>query len=315
MDAAALGDPAEPALIGVSGGPDSIALLHSLATAGFQNLLVCHLDHGWRPESAEEARFVCETASRLGYETVVERADLSAAEGSLEAAAREARYAFFARVAATRGVSRVLLAHHADDQVETFLFNLLRGAGGPGLSGMQPISRRVIDGTPLTLLRPLLACWREEIDAYLHAHQLEYRIDPSNSDTRHTRNRLRHEILPALAEAFGRPVRGALWKAAAILSAENEFIGAQPELQDVPAELDVRKVRALPLAVQRRLIHSWLQKHAISAIGFDEVESVRALVNSTRPAKVNLPGGYHARRRSARVFIEKATIGSGARSK
>lgn len=279
-----------------------MALLHALARSGFTRLVVCHLDHAWRPESAEEAEFVHALASSYGVDFETERC-ASAPVG--EAAARHARYSFFARIAAQRQCPRVLLAHHADDQVETFLFNLLRGAGGPGLAGMQPLSRRVIDGIELEIARPLLGCWREEIDAYVTAERLDFREDPSNADPRHARNRLRHEILPALAAAVGRPVRGNLWKAAAILSGENDYFAQLPELQNPPSELDTRAVRALPLALQRRLIHTWLSGHGIESIGFEEVEAVRSLLVQESPAKVNLPGHCHARRRAGRLFIER----------
>jgi tRNA(Ile)-lysidine synthase len=171
---------------------------------------------------------------------------------------------------------------------------------------MQPVSRRIVDGLELEIARPLLGCWREEIDAFVAAERIEFREDASNASPRHARNRLRHEILPALAAAVGRPVRGNLWKAAAILSAENEYFARLPELQNPPAELDARAARALPLALQRRLIHAWLTSHGIEALGFEEVESVRLLLVSESPAKVNLPGDRHARRRAGRLFIERA---------
>jgi tRNA(Ile)-lysidine synthase len=304
FDPIVAGDPAAPALIGVSGGRDSVALLHALVKADYSRLVVCHFDHGWRAESAAEARFTAGLAQRYGLDFVTERC---ASPAPREAAAREARYAFFARTAAARGCMRVLLAHHADDQIETFLFNLLRGAGGSGLGGMQPISSRTIEGVELEIARPLLGCWREEIDAYIAAAGLEFCEDPSNADPQHTRSRLRHDILPALASAFGRPVRGNLWKAATILAAENEFFSSLEQLREVPAELKVRTVRDLPLALQRRLLLAWLQSHAIPAISFDDVEAVRALLINRSPAKVNLSAGHHVRRRAGLLFIERAS--------
>jgi tRNA(Ile)-lysidine synthase len=299
-DPAVLGDPGAPALIGVSGGRDSVALLHWLAKAGFQRLVVCHFDHGWRAESSLDAQFVARLAAGYGLDCVAES---SAPGPAREAEGRAARYAFFARVAAARGCGRLFLAHHADDQVETFLFNLLRGAGGPGLGGMQPVTRRTVEGVELELVRPLLACWREEIDAYVAGERLEYRDDRSNADPRYSRNRLRHEVLPALAEAMDRPVRGALWKAAAILAGENEFFAALPKLREIAAELEVATLRALPLALQRRLIHAWLSRAAVGEIGFEEVEAVRRLVEQRVPAKINLAGGRHVRRRSGKLFL------------
>lgn len=293
----------EPALIGVSGGRDSVALLHFLATRG-DRLIVCHLDHALRKESRDEARFVEALAAELGCEFVARRQNVAGLakrmKGSIETAAREARYAFFAKVARARGVWRLVLAHHADDQVETFLFNLLRGSGAAGLGAMRATSLR----GNLEIVRPLLGVWREEIDAYVAAHGLEFCDDPSNADRRHTRNRVRHEIVPLLAEAFGRDVRGALLRSAEILREEDAFLGALPEMAMAgERELSVKELRAVPVAIQRRVLLAWLRGGGVAEIGFEEVERVRALL-AGRVAKVNLPGGLHARRRAGRVFVE-----------
>ena len=293
----------EPALIGVSGGRDSVALLHLLAGSG-QRLIVCHLDHGLRPESRDEARFVERLALGLGCEFVGKCENVAARakrmKCSIETAAREARYAFFAKVARERGVRRLFLAHHADDQVETFLFNLLRGSGAAGLGAMRASSMR----GDLEIVRPLLGIWREEIDRYIAEHGLEFCEDASNADPRHTRNRVRHEILPMLAQAFGREVRGALLRSAEILREEDAFLSALPEMAMANArELSVSEMRALPLAIQRRVLLAWLRARGIAEIGFEEVERVRSLLTG-RVAKVNLPGARHARRRAGKLFVE-----------
>ena len=292
-----------PLLVGVSGGRDSVALLHWLAAAGTKNLTVCHLDHGLRAESGEDAAFVRKLARALRVECVVAREDVRArakrTRRSLETAAREARYEFFARVAQERGVTRLVLAHHADDQVETFLFNLLRGSGSGGLAAMRPVSMR----GPLEILRPLLCVWREEIDAYIARDALAFREDASNTDPRHTRNRVRHEIVPMLCAAFGRDVRAAIWRAAELCSAEHEFLADMLTPADIAAELDVRAIRELPPAVQRRVIHAWLRANGVREIAFDDVENVRALLDGPR-AKINLSGARHARRRAGRLFLD-----------
>jgi tRNA(Ile)-lysidine synthase len=219
---------------------------------------------------------------------------------SIETAAREARHAFFFREGRTRGVHRLFLAHHADDQVETLLFNLLRGSGATGLGAMRSETTR----GELQILRPLLGVWREEIDRYVAEQQLEYREDASNADPRHTRNRLRHEVVPLLSKVFGREVRRALWRSAEILREEDALLAASPELvaaQD--RELPLAVVKPLPLALQRRLLLAWLRARGIANVGFEEVESVRGLLAGA-VAKVNLPGDYHARRRAGRLFVE-----------
>ena len=327
--------PEEPQLVAVSGGRDSIALLHWLHAHGFKKLVAVHLDHHLRAESGEDAAFVEKFADSLGVECIIGSADVAALAKkqrlSIETAARRARHEFFARTAIEHACPRIFLAHHADDQVETFLHNLLRGAGPSGLSGMSAASALDFVGAlgragpagsrprlresiasqfsespvfsqTLLVARPLLGTWREEIDAYIAHHKLPFREDASNTDPRFTRNRLRHAAIPALTAALGRDVRAALLRTTELLRAEDEFLSAQPELRSAPDMLQVPLLRAMPLAIQRRLIHLWLQHHAIASVGFAEVESVRRLLDS-RGAKVNLPGGLCARRREKRIFI------------
>ena len=296
LAAAKLPDPAQTYLVGVSGGRDSMALLQWLLDGGCRQLVVCHLDHGIRPASAADAAFVKAHAHVLRLPEFIERVQVTGT--SLEAAAREARYRFFSRAARAYDCDRIILAHHADDQVETFLFNLLRG----GPSAMKSSSTRTVDGIALTLLRPLLGVWREEIDAFIAQNHVPFCEDESNTDIRFTRNRLRHESIPALSAAMGRDVRRAVWRAAEILAAEDEFLASHPALANPPAELEVAALRALPLALQRRLVHGWLVSRGVASIGFDEVESVLSLLTS-RVAKVNLPGKLSARRRAKRIFI------------
>jgi len=299
--------PEERCLIGVSGGRDSVALLHQLVAAGFKDLIVCHLDHGLRPESADDARFVADLAQEHRLDAVIGRQDVAARakrrRQSLETAGREARYGLFAQTARNRDCPRLFLAHHADDQVETFLFNLFRGSAGHGLAGMRPLSTQVIAGVTLQISRPLLGVWRAEIDAYLARHRLAFREDASNADPQPTRNRLRHEIIPAIERALGREIRRPVWRAAEILRAEDELLTNLTASHDLPAELDTSELGAHPLAMQRRLVHAWLQSQAVPNVGYEEVEAVRALL-AGRTAKANLPAGWHARRRARKLFLE-----------
>lgn len=306
--------PDQRCLIGVSGGRDSVALLHQLLAAGFKDLIVCHLDHGLRPESAEDARFVADLAHEYGLEAVIGRQDVAARarrrRQSLETAAREARYGLFTQTARNRECPRLFLAHHADDQVETFLFNLFRGAAMSGLAAMRPLSQQKIAGFTLEISRPLLGTWREEIDVYVARHRLTFREDPSNTDPQHTRNRLRHEIIPFLEKAFGREVRRAIWRTAEILRAEDELLSSRANAHVLPPELDVSAVQAQPLALQRRLLQAWLRAQGIADVGFQEIEAVRALLAGPR-AKCNLPGNRHARRRQKRLFLDPPKTAGG----
>jgi len=192
--------------------------------------------------------------------------------------------------------------------VETFVFNLFRGTGRAGLGGMRPDSERTIEGVRLRLLRPMLSIWREEIDRYVSQNRLKFREDASNVSLAHTRNRIRHELLPVLEKLFGRNVRPAVWRTAEILRAEDEWLSqlAAGEFEEIE-ELAVPELKAQPVAQQRRRILAWLRLHSVPNVGFEQVEAVRSLLEGPR-AKVNLPGNWHARRREKKLFIVK--IGS-----
>jgi tRNA(Ile)-lysidine synthase len=293
-------------LVGVSGGIDSTALLHALIGQGFRKLTILHLNHGLRGAAgAADAAFVKALARRLKLPVIVSRADVQALARerklSIETAAREARYAFFAQAARQTRCHTLVLAHHADDQVETFLFNLLRG-GGSGLGGMRPRSTREIDGVRLEILRPWLGVWRSEIEAYAGREKIHYREDASNASLRHTRNRLRSRVLPMLAREFGRDVRQSLWRAAEIVGAQLEWLNQSLLLDG--EELAVAALRELPEALQRHAIHEWLRRHRTPQISFALVGSIRALLPAgAKAAKINLPGGRFARRRAGRLFI------------
>ena len=305
--------PAVRCLVGVSGGRDSVALLDGLLAAGFPRLVVCHLDHGLRGRaSTGDARFVARLAAARELPLEAGQADVRAlakSQGcSLETAARAARDRFFAVAAGRRRCRTVFLAHHADDQAETFLFNLLRGAGPAGLAGMALDSERRVGRRTLRIVRPLLGVWRAEIDAYLAARDLEWREDATNTNPAYaTRNALRHEALPLLERVMGRDVRPALWRTADILGAEDAWLAAMLAEEGSPApELPVKSLAGQPLARQRRLLRAWLAARGIAGVGYEEVERVRTLLDVAAggPAKVNLPGGRHARRRGGKLFVE-----------
>ncbi len=305
--------PEESYLVGVSGGRDSVALLHGLSAAGYRRLVVCHLDHGLRgAASREDARFVQRLADTFGLPLEMGRADvrLMAAQtkSSLETAARVARHAFFAVTAGRLPARAIFLAHHADDQVETFLFNLLRGAGPAGLAAMAAESESVAGPCKLRIVRPLLSVWRSEIDEYVRAQHLEWREDATNADPTHaTRNRLRAEVLPLLEKTMGREVKPALWRTADILGEEEAWItGLLAAEGPAPERLPRAALAGQPVAKQRRVVRAWLLAGGVPGVGYREVELTRALLDqATRPAKVNLPGGWHARRRAGVVFLER----------
>jgi len=296
-------------LIGVSGGRDSVALLHWLISLGYEQLIVCHLNHRLRGRSSDvDARFVGKLAAKYQTKVAIDSADVRAIakrrKMSTETAAREARYSFFAETARRRNCRTIFVAHHADDLVETFLINLFRGAGSAGLSAMREISTRRIDDVDLTIVRPFLTVWRKEIDRYVRDHRLRFREDATNEDLTPVRNRIRRRIIPYLEKMHGRNIRQNIWRTAIIAADEEKWI--ESELRDsTHADLSVVKLRALPIALQRRAILKWLRARNISNVGFDAIERVRSLADGdTRIAKVNLPENRHARRRAGKIFIE-----------
>jgi len=298
-------------LIGVSGGRDSVALLHQLFDLGYRRLIVCHLDHQLRGRASQaDAKFVERLAARLHCQFEIDQTDVGAlargSKQSLETAGRMARYEFFARVARRRRCKTIFLGHHADDLVETFLMNLFRGAGPAGFGGMREISSRRVSGAELRIVRPLLGVWREEIDQYVKARRLKYREDVSNESLGPVRNRVRRRLIPYVEKQLGRKVRTTLWRAALIAADEAEWIeGLVDSKQFETEQLDTTALRAQPRALQRRIIQRWLQVHGIAELDFDLIERVRGLLDpDATTAKTNLPRDRHVRRRAKKIFIE-----------
>jgi tRNA(Ile)-lysidine synthase len=296
-------------LIGVSSGRDSVSLLHWLTSLGYKKLIVCHLNHQLRGRFSDaDARFVEKLSAKYQVDCELGAANVRALAKkkmmSLETAAREARYAFFAKAAKRHRCHTIFLAHHADDLVETFLLNLIRGAGPIGLTAMRDVSARYIDEIELTIVRPLLSVWRSEIDEYVHQCHLIFREDATNRNFVPTRNRIRNRIIPYLEAILGRNIRENIWRTAIIAAEEEKWINEQ--LPDsTSADLSVARLRALPVALQRRAIQKWLRAQNIAEIGFEVIERVRSLANKEASvAKVNLPRNRHARRRAKTIFVE-----------
>ena len=238
--------PGERVLVAVSGGPDSVALLSTLREllpSMPLHLTVGHFDHGWRAESRADARFAEELAGTWGFGFVTARAGSSLPH--TEAAAREARYAFLRDAAAHLGCTSIALGHTRDDQVETLLLHLLRGSGSRGLAGMRYRSG--------DLARPLLDIERSAIERYLAGLGLTPRREASNDDPRFARNRLRQVVMPAI-DAFSPSARRLLAQTAAILADEDRLLELQVDPLAASVIGDEQAFRALPAAIQRRLL-------------------------------------------------------------
>jgi tRNA(Ile)-lysidine synthase len=297
-------------LVGVSGGADSVALLHLLVVRGFRNLVVCHVDHRLRGRaSTADGRFVAKLAATLGLPCEIQRVWVSRLarehQESLETAARRARHGWFAECAGKYRCRRVILAHHADDQAETVLWNLLRGSHG--LKGMRSEQRIVTPGgQSLEFHRPLLGVRRLELREWLVARGLPWREDASNGEPIGVRNRLRHEVLPLLAEIAGRDVTPLLARAAVAaeeLQSITEWALAQARLWDPQGRLHVPALRQVPAALARAAVARLLHEHGVAGVERALLDRAMSLLEPAGPAKINLPGGGWLRRREGRVFV------------
>lgn len=297
-------------LVGVSGGMDSVALVHLLVEAGFRNLIVCHLDHRLRGRaSATDARFVDRLAGRLDLPVERGRADvkwrMAETSKSMETAARAARQEFFADCARRHRCNRVLLGQHADDQAETVLWNLLRGSHG--LRGMREEQTIRVDRKRLTLIRPLLGLRKQALKEWLEARNLVWREDATNAEPVAIRNRLRHEALPLLEEIAGRDPVEALVRAAedfAEWRAHGEAVLATKRLLDPQGRLHLPTLRKLPPVLQRQALAEFLKQAGVAPVDRDLLQRGCAMLDVSHPSVINLPADRRLRRREGRMWVE-----------
>jgi tRNA(Ile)-lysidine synthase len=317
--------PEEIVVVGVSGGADSVCLLHVLAKwqkgLGIK-LHVAHLNHQLRGvESEADAKYVSNLAGSLGIPITIDRQDVAAyrieRNFSVEEAARELRYAFLAKVAREVGANRIGIGHTRDDQVETILMHILRGTGITGLCGLAPCSPMAYDSQGMSLpakqsnlliIRPLLDVAREETTSYCQEHQLDPRIDSSNRSLSFFRNRLRLQLLPLLRQ-YNPSVDQALLRLADIAKEDSALIEQQSyELWDEVVRqenkaihLDRKQIASLPIALQRQLLRAAVTKLAGDTrdIEASHIEAARSLLNKPVGKRISLPhelvcqGGYN----------------------
>jgi tRNA(Ile)-lysidine synthase len=316
-------EPGDLVMVACSGGPDSLCLLHALWR--LQRLLkihlaVFHFDHGLRPGSEEDAAYVERQARRLGLPFHLRHAADSPTPGqSVEAWARLARYAALTQAATDAGAARAALGHTADDQAETVLLALVRGGGLESLSGMAPVAALPPIGFPA--VRPLLDTTRQEVLAFCRALRLRPREDPTNRDRRFLRNRIRHDVLPALERGLDRGIRAVLARTADQLRADGRYLesvasGAAGEVisvRDDELRLDAGSLAALPRPLGGRVVQQALRlASAMSGEWEPDPGSVHVLgvldLASGRPGRrLDLPGGLLAVRRKEYVALSRAS--------
>lgn len=303
-------------LVAVSGGPDSVALLdvlHELRDEFALHLEVAHLQHGIRGDEArDDARFVGGLAEKLGLTVHLKEIDLPelrarAGKGNIEAMARQQRYRFFTDIAQQRGLSKIATAHTQDDQAETMLMWLLRGAGRKGLGGMSPVqsldTRADVLAHGLQIIRPFLEIPKVEILEYLRERQFEYRVDSTNRETKLLRNWIRLELLPQLRDRIDGRVGARLAEQSAMLRDEQAVLDqvAFAELAKCRRGNGLDRVQFLqqPVALQRLILRYWIEgwRGNLRGIDFAHIEAVRELA-ATGPAhgRLAIPGGWELRR-------------------
>ncbi len=285
--------PGDRILVAVSGGPDSVCLLHILNRLRKQmnlSLHVAHVNHGIRKrESKREEKFVTQLAGGMGLPITVESLDVPSyarkKKLSVEEAARDMRYRVWDQLAGRLNTKKIALGHTASDQVETVLMHLLRGSGPQGLSGIPPVR----ESGSAVIVRPLMKISREEILRYLKRHNLEFCLDSSNRKTEYFRNKIRLRLLPLLRKNYNRNIEGALLRLSEILKEENAFWERVVErvLREVVSGkagkilIDFRRFLRYNVVVQRRVLHRLFG----GIVSLGRIEAIRNLARKSSQGK------------------------------
>jgi tRNA(Ile)-lysidine synthase len=241
-------------IAGISGGADSIALLHLLHASGYKNIVVAHVDHGLRRTSKKDAELVEKYSEKFGYIFELTKIDLKTSARKnrmgIEEAGRKARYEFFRKLKREYNAKIILTAHHADDNIETMFLNLIRGAGVQGLSGLKLLTEDV--------LRPLLNAEKRELISHCRKHRLKFNEDITNKDTEYARNFVRHEIIPKVKK-LNPNFKETLITTANIFSELQFYLHEETEKflkRQKPNRYSLEEFRHCPLALQSEIIRT-----------------------------------------------------------
>lgn len=295
-------------VVGYSGGADSHSLLHALVSLELpQSILALHVNHGLSPHASEWEKHCESVAETLGVHFCAESVRVVRDGTGLENAARQARYDLFSRHIGCGDL--LLLAHHSDDQLETFFLRVLRGAGVRGLGGM-PDWRMIGDGS---LLRPWLSCTREEIRAYAVLHQLHWVDDETNEDLQFDRNFLREDILPRLQSRWPQAsqsiARSMSWcgeaDAVADELAEIDFFACYPHPERLGWSLSLGYLRGLSRARRRNVLRLWLTRCQVALPGHRVLDAIQDQAMESRPDAVPQVswGDWQCRRYQGRLHV------------
>jgi tRNA(Ile)-lysidine synthase len=284
-------------LLGFSGGPDSVCLLDLLAKAGY-GVSIAYFNHQLRPESELEEVFTLKVSERYQVESTIGSADIKRVAAQrkkgIETTARECRYHFLAETARGFGAAAIVVAHHADDQVETVLLNLLRGCGLNGLSGMPYRSPNEFTGG-IPVVRPMIDIWKSDILAYCEKSGLAYQIDKTNFEQEYTRNVLRNETIPAI-EKINPNAKKNILRMRSIVQKENEFLNVIGEQAFKDAiiqigkeffKVEINAFCGLPTSIQRRvLLHAIKTSFKMEKdVRYQLIEDIRSVLTGEQQGK------------------------------
>ncbi len=307
----------KPVLVGVSGGPDSVCLAHILWRLGFP-LVIAHFNHMLRPEADAEASYVRKLAGDLGARLAVKAEDVMAFASShglsTEEASRLLRYRYLFSEARRQEAQAVAVGHTADDQVETLLMHLLRGAGLSGLTGMASRSLPNPWSQDIALVRPLLGVWRRQIEGYNEEHGLKAVQDNSNLDRRYQRNRIRHELLPYL-ESYNPGIRQLLWQTADLLREDRRILDQTidnawqlclGEKGQGYLALELARLKEQPLGLKRQIFRRAIHelRPGLQNIDYEAINRAVELVEQpAASAQVDLAAGLRLKVEASMLWI------------
>lgn len=306
-------------LVGVSGGVDSMVLLHILKNLSTEMgfiLHAAHMEHGMREDaSLQDMTFVKNRCIAQGISLHMRQVDVKKEAEltgeTLEACARRLRYAFFGDVLQDIGSDMLLVAHHMDDQAETILLHMIRGSGLNGLCGMKEVEQTAF---PFNVLRPLLSFSKKEIIAYAHANDIDYCIDETNDDTRFSRNRIRHEWMPKLTK-MNPNITETLYRLSKVLQTDEAYMKEQAENATTTLikqtkqgiEIDLFAFLQMHESLQRRVLLLALARAGAEDIAHCHVRDILQLCVGQTGKQVHLPGGIHAYRSYEQLVIAQVT--------
>ncbi|MEW6097149.1 MAG: tRNA lysidine(34) synthetase TilS [bacterium] len=302
-------------VIGISGGPDSVALLHILLRLQQRfklTLLLAHLNHLLREEAKQEALFVEKMAESLKLPIVIEEMDISqdTSKGlSIQQKARKIRYEFLIQIAKRLNASKIALAHHEDDNIETILMWLIRGCGAEGFKGIPPV-RKINEG--LYIIRPLIKNTRQEIEEYLKLNKLSFKIDSSNLKTDYLRNKIRLELLPKLKQ-YNPNIKKVLNRLSTLWHIDDEYlnllsIDATNKVVLEKGRIDLKKFSDIHQAIQSRILRKIIEdvKGTLQGITFGHIEAILNLIkNGPAQGSLDLPSNIKVEREYDTLAIYK----------